>query len=121
MPGRPSRYTDILFLQEHWLSEPQLHIFGSIDPDYHYTAVSGFGNDSVLSGRPYGECAIMWRSSLQATVCPVSVNSRRICAIRVSTLEWNVLFICGYLPCQGNELKTDEFAFELSVVDLINA
>ena len=55
--------TDILFLQEHWLSENQLRLLGDIDFNFVYTGVSGFGNIEILSGRPLGGCAILWRSS----------------------------------------------------------
>jgi len=45
---------DILFIQEHWLSDAQLNIFTSIYSEFTSCGVSGFGTDEVLSGRPYG-------------------------------------------------------------------
>ena len=45
--------TDILFLQEHWLSEDQLRLLGDIDSNFIYTGVSGFGCSDVLNGRPF--------------------------------------------------------------------
>lgn len=74
-------HVDILFIQEHWLAESQLNVFGTTHVRFHYNAVFGFGNYVVLSGRPYGVCAILWRSNIMASVCLVLVNSRRICAI----------------------------------------
>lgn len=61
--------TDILFLQEHWLSEDQLRLLGDIDSNFIYTGVSGFDCSDVLNGRPFGGCAIYgdrmcWRPSL---------------------------------------------------------
>ena len=49
----------VLFLQEHWLSERQLCKLGDIDSNYLFNAVSGFDSSDVLSGRPYGGCAIL--------------------------------------------------------------
>jgi hypothetical protein len=40
---------DILFKQEHSLSERQLSICGDINPNFMYFAVSGFGNEKVLT------------------------------------------------------------------------
>ena len=57
-----------LFLQEHWLSDSQLYSLNDIDNNYLSTGVSGFSNTEVLSGRPYGGCAILWRSDINAAV-----------------------------------------------------
>lgn len=72
---------DVLLLQEHWLSAGQL---GDIDCNIMYTGVSGFDDESVLSGRPYGGCAILWHSNICAHVAPINVDSRRICAVSPS-------------------------------------
>jgi hypothetical protein len=62
---------DILFIQEHWLSDSQLSIFNSINSDFVSCGVSGFGNDDVLRGRPFGGCAILWRKDIDAVFfCP---------------------------------------------------
>jgi hypothetical protein len=58
----------VVFLQEHGLSEGQLSYLGDIDSNYLFNAVSGFDSSKVLSGRPYGGCAILWRSDLNADV-----------------------------------------------------
>jgi hypothetical protein len=50
--------TDILFLQEHWLSDDQLRLLGNINSNFVHARVSGFGNIEILSGRPFGGCAI---------------------------------------------------------------
>jgi len=52
---------DILFLQEHWLSEGQLSIFDSLSGMHSASGICGFDNKQVLSGRPYGGCTIFWR------------------------------------------------------------
>ena len=51
----------IMLLQEHWLSDSQLSILNTLSPDHVSVAVSGFGNNSVLTGRPYGGCVTLWR------------------------------------------------------------
>jgi len=72
----------ILCVQEHWLADSQLPLLGSLDPYFSYAGVSGFGNDEVLSGRPYGGCAILWRNDIHARVQILDV-SKRISAVRL--------------------------------------
>jgi len=68
---------DVLLLQEHWLSTGQLGLLGDIDYNVMYTGESGFDNESVLvlSGRPYGGCAIVWHSNMCVNAVPINVNS----------------------------------------------
>jgi exonuclease III len=109
----------VLFLQEHWLSDDQLRSLGDIDDSFLCTGVAGFGNTEVLSGRPYGGCAIMWRSDIAATVIVIDVNSRRICGIRVETDGIRLLLINVYMPYEGSDSMTDEFADQLHILDYL--
>jgi len=52
---------DVLYVQEHWLSDFQLVMLNGLSSVHLVTGVSGFGCKDVLSGRPYGGCAIFWR------------------------------------------------------------
>ena len=70
---------DILCLQEHWLSDAQLSILGSVNDNFTYAGVSGFDSSKILQGRPYGGCAIMWRRTLSVQVDIMSINSRSVC------------------------------------------
>ena len=72
---------DILCIQEHWLSELQLSVLGDIDKSFGYGAVSGFDNSTVLQGRPYGGCGILWRLDIASTVRLLTIDSNRLCAI----------------------------------------
>jgi hypothetical protein len=51
----------------------------------------------VLTGRPYGGCAIMWQSSLFANVPPLSISSNRVCAVRVRLESVELLIISVYI------------------------
>ena len=73
-----------LFLQEHWLSDEHLNYLACVSPNIAYTGISGFDRSDVLAGRPYGGCAILWHSNLNARVTPLIVNSRRVSAVRLS-------------------------------------
>ena len=58
----------IIFLQEHWLDDAQLGTLANISAGVAYTAVAGFDNSDVLTGRPYDGCAILWQSNLLVNV-----------------------------------------------------
>ena len=59
---------DLLLLQEHWLAESHLNSLANIRSHMVSCGMSGFDNSDVLAGRPYGGCAIFWRSGLMASV-----------------------------------------------------
>jgi hypothetical protein len=70
---------DFLFLQEHCLFQSNLDKLSHICSDTAYCAVSGMDEHKLLSGRPYGGCAIVWRSSLDITVTKLKCVSNRLC------------------------------------------
>ena len=107
----------ILLLQEHWLASGQLHMLDNIDSDYSSVGISGFGNDEILSGRPYGGCAILWRSSIAATVDTLLVDSNRICSIRVTSDKYKILIINVYMPYEHDEASASVFLDQLSIIE----
>ena len=72
---------DFVLLQEHWLRESQFPRIKNIPFDNNVSIsfhdVSGIDNHGFLSGRGYGECSILWKSSLKCIVTPVVMNSSR--------------------------------------------
>jgi hypothetical protein len=68
-----ARYS-VLFLQEHWLSADQLSVLDNLDRNFPSFGISGFDNSDILSGRPFGGCAILWRSDL-LTVHILPINN----------------------------------------------
>jgi hypothetical protein len=77
----------------------------------------GFYNKPVLSGRPYGGCAILWQSTLNASVSVVQTISTRICPMQVESQNNTFLLISVYLPYECPEENTSEFCTELSTLD----
>jgi len=108
---------NILFLQEHWLSDAQLSLLSSISDGVSFHAISGFGNSEVLAGRPYGGCAILYQSALLVNMCPISVDSRRICAVRVCSDSIKLLLVNVYMPYEDNDDNIDEFVSILTLVE----
>ena len=110
---------DNFFIQEHWLSDKQLLDLNQINTQFLSPAVCDFDNSDVLLGRPYGGCAILWRSDIRARIEPVITNSRRICAICMRTDSWSVLFINVYMPYEDGEKRSDDFCSQLTTIEYI--
>ena len=108
---------DILFMQEHWLTDSQTALLCNISPEFLSTAFSGFGNAEVLHGRPYSGCAIFWRSCLNLNVDVLKTDNRRMCAVRVTCNEIRLLFINVYMLYESIDSNVDVFSDLLFVTE----
>jgi len=97
------------------LTNSQVNDLSVSYPSHLVHGVSGFSNDEVLSGG----CAIFWSSSLALTPVKVDTCSRRICAILLEAKNVRLLCVCVYLPYEKANENTDEFLFQMSVIDSI--
>jgi len=63
----------------------------------------------------------MWRCALSVQVDIVPTNSRRVLAVRFSNDDWQLLFLCVYMPYESDDIRTDSFIDELGYIEcLIN-
>ena len=59
--------SDIIFLQETWLSDQELPILANIHEDFYGQGISSIDSSGgILQGRPHGGLAILWRKSITA-------------------------------------------------------
>jgi len=91
-------------------------MLGNLDTNFAHIGISGFGNSSILSGRPYGGCAILWRSDLSAQVQVFHTKSTRVCAVRLITDICRLLLICVYMPYVS---MSEDFADQLAMIDSV--
>ena len=110
---------DVLFLQEHWLTDGQIQDLNSVSDDHFAYGVSGFDNKEVLHGRPYGGCAILWRRNLNARISYIDSGSRRVCAVRCSFDFGSLLLINAYMPYEQGDMSSAEFSLQLSTIDYL--
>ena len=101
---------EFLFIQEHWLSDSQLQTLNNICSTHSSHASSGFNNDDIISGRPFGGCAIFWRADIDAQVNFLPTKNRRICAIRVCNDTYKLLLINVYMPYESDTAAAEEFS-----------
>ena len=63
---------------------------------------SAMDESAVLIGRPFGGCAIIWRSTLHAKFFPIDCVSKRLCAGILTLNSGEALLLINlYLPCDN--------------------
>ena len=74
---------DILCTQGHSLFDEQINnLENKIDNVFVY-GMSGMDEQVLISGRPFGECAIIWGSAMTCNINPIRTKSRRLCVVVV--------------------------------------
>ena len=87
-----SKY-DILFLQETWLQKNELHILSTLHPDFQGMGTSAINEENgILSGRPYGGLAILWRRELKY-IKVQDYNDTRLLGLQVQSNLGKLLLI----------------------------
>jgi len=100
---------------EHWLSDSQVSVLGSISDNFVVHGVSGFSCANILQGRPYGRCEILWNKCFVGSVTPVDTHISRIAAIKFVTASYSLLLINVYLLCDNGTVEIyDDYVTELS-------
>lgn len=96
-----TKVNDIVFIQEHWQLHNQLHVLtsGSL-AELNCHAVSGINQEKLLTGRPYGGCAILWKNTFNGIITPVTFTSNRVCGIilRINSSNTHILLCNVYMP-----------------------
>jgi hypothetical protein len=70
---------------------------------------------SVLEGRPYGGCSVLWRSAMQVRVHFTNTDGSRLCAVRMESERWKFLLINVYMPYESSEKNSEEFCLQLPI------
>ena len=92
---------DVCFIQEHWLHTDQLHKLNDFNSDFLSVAVSGMDSGSLLCGRPYGGCSVLYHKSLSSCIIPLASSSNRFCGIKVIDSNGSsILMISLYMPSE---------------------
>ncbi len=114
---------DVLFLQEFWLLNETLFKLELLSDDFDVFAVSGVPRKcGIITGRPYGGCAVFCRKSLGMQVQPIQCNSNRMSVCKGTSCDGVVLLLCSvYLPCDTGSgiVVSDEFLYEISILESI--
>lgn len=110
---------DIVALQETWLLPHDLSILGSIHDQFDYTGKSAVDTSAgILTGRPFGGVAVLWRKGIFKSVSVVECSSTRISAIKACLEDRAILVFSVYMPIDSAEnlFEFTECLSELSAV-----
>jgi len=61
----------------------------------------------------------MWRQNIGARIEVITVDSRRICAVRFITSQWKLMVVCAYMPYEDGEARTDDFVDQLRCIECL--
>lgn len=100
--------SDIVFLQETWLADGELHMLGCIDERFYGQGVSAMDTSTqVLRGRPHGGLAILWRKTLKGCTVETLPNPRIMSLCIDDDMKQMKIFNI-YMPCEQTD-NHDEF------------
>ena len=100
---------DVVLVQQHWLAKNQFSLFRKNLHNVNVHSVTPMSLNKNNCGRPYGGCAIIWNSSLVASVTPVANQTKRVCAVKIEFGNHDILLCNVYMPtyqsAQGTYLQ----------------
>ena len=100
---------DMVFIQEHWLLPNELDLLNDIHYDFLAVGQSAVDiSHGVLTGRPYGGTAILYRKSLISKITRIQLGNPRITAVILQTDIGPVLFVSAYMPCDYGNAECHE-------------
>ncbi|ELT87107.1 hypothetical protein CAPTEDRAFT_189354 [Capitella teleta] len=109
--------SDIVFLQETWLSSSEVVILKALHPDFYADGVSAFQDDEQLIGRPHGGIGNLWRKALGAHVnCLKYDVERRLMALSVKHGSHSLLLLNVYLPYFTGSDNDDNYHEFMAVI-----
>ncbi len=77
--------------------------------------------NEILGGRPYGGCAIIWRSNLSHKVTKLHTNNNRLCTIRLHGDHYMII-VCVYFPTDTagrfNQITVEQILGEIRALSL---
>jgi exonuclease III len=109
---------DIVLLQETWLLECEHSILSSISNEFYSKGISAVDiNHKVLSGRPHGGIAILWKKTLGK--CKITdFSDNRMMVFELQCGEKSLLFVNVYMPCCSEDNYPD-FLYYLGKINSI--
>ena len=110
--------TDILLIQEYWLLDSRISSLEGNINDVHVHRMSGMLESDIQSGSPF-IVAIIWEKNIKCKITPISLSSRRMCAIILTVNNFDNILFNVYMPCdtmydQNNQSQYNEVLQEIS-------
>ena len=102
-------HNDVILLQETWLTNTELPILDQLHSEFYAKGISAMNlEEGVLTGRPYGGVAILWRKSITSKFQIVDCNDTRLFGLELVFGDKKIIIFNVYLPYCSNE-NAEEF------------
>ena len=110
---------DVVLLQETWLTKADIPILNQLDPAFNSKGISAMNSeDGLMTGRPFGGLAILWRKSLTQSYKIIDYSDERLLGIELQFGDKKLLILNIYLPyCSA--ANHDEFIHYMAKIDAI--
>lgn len=96
--------SDVVALQETWLLPHDIPFLSTISDKFEYTGRSAVDTSAgLLTGRPYGGVAILWRKGIFNDVTILECTSSRLAAIRATVGDRSIIVISVYMPTDSTD------------------
>ena len=102
-----AKKADIILLQETWLFENELPLLSNISSEHYATGISAMdSSNGVITGRPHGGLAILWRKGISESCQVVKFEGEsRLMGIKVIVNNSEHFIINCYMPyCSADNL-----------------
>ena len=110
-------------IKETWLLDEGSSKISCIHNDYVAFSKSGVDSrDKILHGRPPGGVSILYRKDMCKNITQIPVNSRRMCAAKLTFSDDNGLaIVCVYMPCDSMSMSVvnPEYEDVLNEIDVL--
>lgn len=94
----------IVALQETWLYEDGNRFLSKIHEKFNGVGVSAVNStNKLVSGRPHGGIAFLWKKDLDVSVEVVQYDDSRIMGLKMKGEHFSMLFVNVYLPFECDE------------------
>ena len=111
-----------MLVQEHWLWQEQLASdFARNLPGTIVHGISAMDPGTLLLGRPFGGCAIVYKRDWTAKVQPVSLLTKRACGVRIEMSNFSLMLFTVYMPCDTGSDRDNLQEFDLILREIMSS
>ena len=93
---------DVLLLQEHCLFQSKLYKLKTLGENTEVIGKSSMDENTPLEGRPYGGCAIVYKTDMKCDISEVKCDHVRLCGVLIKMNGCTILILNSYMPCDSN-------------------
>jgi len=112
---------DIICLQETWLPLQEQNFLATIDKDFTFYGTSPVDlSTQLLTGRPYGGVAFLYRKGLVSGVTRVETSDARLLCIDINIVGNTLRIINCYLPYDNGDNDAEYVHYLAKIHNLLD-